>query len=56
MDNLVLILIIVLLVANFSILYFQFKNKSKKEENADDKLRNEINSMKNSFSESLIFF
>tara|TARA_B100001123_G_scaffold304025_1_gene339395 strand:+ start:439 stop:1476 length:1038 start_codon:yes stop_codon:yes gene_type:complete len=52
MDNLVLILIIVLLVANFSILYFQFKNKSKKEENADDKLRNEINSMKNSFSES----
>ena len=52
MDNLVLILIVVLLIANLAILFFQFKNKSKQEENAGEKLRDEINSMRNSFSES----
>ena len=52
MDNFILILIVILLVANLAILYFQFKNKSKQEENVDEKLKNEISSMKNSFSES----
>ena len=52
MDNLVLILIVVLLIANLAILYLQFKNKSKQEENSGEKLRDEINSMRNSFSES----
>ena len=52
MDNLVLILIVVLLIANLAILYLQFKNKSKQEENTGEKLRDEINSMRNSFSES----
>ena len=52
MDNLVLILIAVLLIANLAILYLQFRNKSKKEENTGEKLRDEINSMRNSFSES----
>jgi DNA recombination protein RmuC len=52
MDNLVLILIVVLLIANLAVLYFQFKNKSKQEENSGEKLRDEINSMRNSFSES----
>ena len=52
MDNLILILIVILLIANLSILYFQFKNQSKEEENTGEKLRDEINSMRNSFSES----
>ena len=52
MDNLVLILIVVLLIANLAVLYFQFKNKSQQEENSGVKLRDEINSMRNSFSES----
>jgi len=52
MDNLVLILIVVLLIANLAVLYFQFKNKSQQEENSGEKLRDEINSMRNSFSES----
>tara|TARA_B100001123_G_scaffold279473_1_gene311305 strand:+ start:491 stop:1528 length:1038 start_codon:yes stop_codon:yes gene_type:complete len=52
MDNLVLILIVFLLIANLTILYFQFKNKSKKEDNSDEKLKDEINLMRNSFSES----
>ena len=52
MNNLVLILIVVLLIANLAILYFQFKNKFKQEDNTGEKLRGEINSMRNSFSES----
>ena len=52
MSNLVLILIVVLLIANLAILYLQFKNKSRQEENTGEKLRDEIHSMRNSFSES----
>ena len=49
MDNLVGILIVILLLA---ILYFQFKNKPKQEENVGEKFKDEINSIKSSFSES----
>ncbi len=52
MDSLILILIVILLFANLAILYFQFKNKSKQEENVGEKLKDEISLMKNSFSES----
>ena len=53
MDNLVLILIIILLIiTNLAILYFQFKNKPKQEENVAEKFKDEINSIRNSFSES----
>ena len=52
MDNLVVILIVILLLANLAILYFQFKNRPKQEENVSEKFKGEINSIKNSFSES----
>ena len=52
MDNLVVILIVILLLANLTILYFQFKNKPKQEENVGEKFKDEINSIKSSFSES----
>ena len=52
MDNLVVILIVILLLANLIILYFQFKNKPRQEENVSEKFKDEINSIKSSFSES----
>jgi len=52
MDNLVVILIVILLLANLAILYFQFKNKPKQEENIGDKFKDEISSIKSSFNES----
>ena len=53
MDNLLIILVVILLSANFAILYFQFRNKPKKEEeNIGEKIKEEINSLKNSFNES----
>ena len=52
MDNLVIILIVILLLANLAILYFQFKNKPKQEENVSEKFKDEISSIKSSFSES----
>ena len=52
MDNLVVILIVILLLANLAILYFQFKNKPKQEENVSEKFKDEISSIKSSFSES----
>jgi DNA recombination protein RmuC len=52
MDNLIVILIIILLLANLAILYFQFKKKPKQEENVSEKFKDEINSIKSSFSES----
>ena len=52
MDNFLTILIVILLLVNLAILYFQFKNKSKQEKNIDEKFKDEINLIKNSFSES----
>jgi len=52
MDNLVLVLIVILFLTNLVILYFQFKKKSKQEENVSEKFKDEISSIKNSFSES----
>ena len=52
MDNLIIILIVLLIFANLAILYLLFQNKFKQEENVSEKLKNEINSIKNSFSES----
>jgi len=52
MDNLLTILIVILLLVNLAILYFQFKNKPRQDENVSEKFKDEINSIKNSFSES----
>ena len=56
MDHLVLILIFLILIANLVILYFNFKNKFRKdlikEENYYERLREDINLVKNSFSDS----
>ena len=48
MDNLLLFLILILIFANIGILYFLFKNKPKQTE----KINDQINSIKMSFSES----
>jgi DNA recombination protein RmuC len=52
MDNLIIILIIFILIANFAILYFVFTKVPKKEENSVDNFKDEISSIKNSFNES----
>ena len=52
MDNLVIILIVTLIFANLAILYFLLKNKPKQEENVGERFKDEINSIKSSFSES----
>jgi len=52
MDNLIIILIAILLLANLAILYFHFKNKPRERENVDEKFKNEISSIKNYFNES----
>ena len=53
MLNLIIILIVIVLIANFSILYFIFKNKPKNnEDNLGEKFKDEINSIRNSFNES----
>ena len=52
MDNLIIILIAILLLANLAILYFHFKNKPRDRENVDEKFKNEISSIKNYFNES----
>ncbi len=52
MDNLIIILIAILLLANLVILYFHFKNKPRERENVDEKFKNEISSIKNYFNES----
>ena len=52
MDNLVIILIVFLLIANLAILYFVFKNAPRKEENSVENFKDEISSIKNSFNES----
>ena len=52
MDNLVVILVVILLLANLTILYFQFKNRPRQDENVSEKFKDEINLIKSSFSES----
>ena len=52
MDNLIIILIAILLLANLAILYFHFKNKPRERENVDEKIKNEISAIKNYFNES----
>ena len=46
------ILLSVILVIGLVILYFQIKTKSKQEENVSEKIKNELNSIKSSFSDS----
>ena len=52
MDNLLIILIAILLLGNFAILYFLFKNKPKQDEQINERFINEINSLKSSFNDS----
>ena len=46
------ILLSVILLVGLVILYFQIRNKPKENANIDEKIKNEIDSIKNSFSES----
>ena len=46
------ILLSVILVIGLVILYFQIKTKSKQEENVSEKIKDELNSIKSSFSDS----
>ena len=52
MDNLLIFLVAILLLGNFAILYFLFKNKPKQDEQVNEKFVNELNSLKSSFNES----
>ena len=52
MDNLLIFLVAILLVGNFAILYFLFKNKPKQIEQINEKFINELNSLKSSFNDS----
>ena len=46
------ILLSIILLVGLIILYFQVRNKPRDDENINDKLKNEIDSIKNSFSKS----
>ena len=52
MENLLLILVLILIFGNIGILYFLFKNKPKQDVNISEKISDQINSIKTSFSES----
>ena len=52
MDNLLLILILILALGNLSVLYFLFKNRSKNDLDIGEKINNQINSIKTTFTES----
>ena len=53
MDSLLIILVGILIATTLAILYFQLKSKPKPEdENVGEKFKDELNSIKNSFSES----
>ena len=52
MDNLLIFLVAILLLGNFAILYFLFKNKPKQDEQVNEKFIGELNSLKGSFNES----
>ena len=46
------ILLSLILVVGLVILYFQIKNRPKQEENLNEKIKEELNSIKSSFSDS----
>ncbi len=52
MDSLLIILVSLLILISLVILYFQFKAKSKQEEDTTKKIQEEINSLRNSLNES----
>ena len=52
MDSLLIILLIVLIGISLVILYFQLKARPKQEENMSDKIKEDINSLRTSFSDS----
>ena len=52
MDSLLIILVCVLILVSSVILYLQLKSKSKQEESPTEKIREEINSLRNSLNES----
>ena len=52
MDSLLIILLVVLIVISLIILYFQLKAKPKQEEDISDKIKEDINSLRTSFSDS----
>ena len=52
MENLLLILVLILIFGNIGILYFLFKNKPKQDSNFNEKISDQINSIKTSFSDS----
>jgi len=52
MDYLLIILISIILFANLLIVYLQFKNKTKENQNVSEKINEQISSLKTSFSES----
>ena len=52
MDSLLIILLIVLICISLVILYFQLKAKPRQEENISDKIKEDINSLRTSFSDS----
>ena len=52
MDSLLTILVSVLILISLLILYFQLKNKTRQEENPNQKIQEEINSLRNSLNES----
>ena len=52
MDSLLIILLIVLIGISLAILYFQLKAKPGQEENISDKIKEDINSLRTSFSDS----
>ena len=52
MDSLLIILLVVLIGISLVILYFQIKAKPRQEEDISDKIKEDINSLKTSFSDS----
>ena len=52
MDSLLIILVSILILISLVILYFQLKVKPKQEENPNEKIQEEINSLRNSLNES----
>ena len=52
MDSLLIILLVVLIGISLVILYFQLKAKPKQEEDISDKIKEDINSLRTSFSDS----
>ena len=52
MDSLLIILVSLLILISLIILYFQLKVKPKQEENPTEKIKDEINSLRNSLNES----